>query len=439
MSDSNRAGYDASCVESHLDMNTLLNRLIRFGLAGAVSGFIGFALVNPMAISSAYVGQSQARLDMAYLFAICSAVISLGLVLAQELGSLQPTRIAVRGAKALAVGAAGGFVAGFLGQAIYYAVGSTLANFIGELAKMPARAVGWGLVGAIVGLANGIAAGSGKKTILGFVGGLIGGTLGGLLFDPVASIRQFAIASQSDTASRLVGLTAVGMGTGLAIALVEEIAKKAWIIVLAGRNEGREYILDKSQTRIGRDELADIPLFGDQNVAKLHGVVELTHTGYYFRDQAGGVTVNNQPSQAAALADGDVIRIGKFSLSFRTKGSPRSLRAAAPAMPIPAITPAQPTMPRLKVTAGPYAGGRFDAVAQVISIGRDPSSSVALEQDAGVSRRHATLSYENGRYVVRDTGSTNGTFLNGARISEAVLAPGDNLQVGATVMVLVFE
>jgi pSer/pThr/pTyr-binding forkhead associated (FHA) protein len=402
-------------------------------LAGALSGLIGFAIVEPITQRSVSGTQGQALLEMACLFAIFSSVVSLGLILAEEMGSLQLRRILVRGVKGLAVGAAGGFVAGFLGQLIFHAIAVTLGIVIGEAARIPARAIGWGLVGAIVGAANGEAAGSAKKALLGLAGGLVGGSLGGLLFDPVAAV------SNSDTISRVVGLTSVGLATGLAIALVEEIAKRAWIVVLAGRNEGRECILSKSVTRIGRDELADIPLFGDPNVARLHGTVESTRGGYYFRD-SGGSLINNRPAQPAPLADGDIIQIGRFSLSFRTKGTPRTVRQTlAPAMQIPAVAPVQQAMPRLSVVAGPYAGRKFDIVEQNTTIGREPSNAVALEQDAGVSRRHAVLSYENGRYVVRDAGSTNGTFVSGARITEAVLGPGDTLQVGATGMVLVVE
>ena len=425
-----RAGGSALCVESQHDM---LNRLIRYGLAGTLSGLVGFALIEPMAHGSVSGSEAQALRESAWLFAIFSSVVSLGLILAEEISSLQPIRIIVRSIKGLAVGAIGGFIAGFLGQLIFRIIVVVLGIVIGQAAAMPARAVGWGLVGAIVGAANGAASGSARKALLGLAGGLVGGTLGGLLFDPVAAI------SHSDTASRLVGLTSVGLATGLAIALVEEIAKRAWIVVLAGRNEGKEYILNKSVTRIGRDELADIPLFGDPSVAKLHGVVESTHTGYYFRDSGGGSLINNQPVQPMPLVDGNIIQIGKFSLNFRTKGSPRSLRTTPAAVAQSPQIPVQPAMPRLSVVAGPYAGRRFDIVGQNTTIGREPSNAIALEQDPGVSRRHAALSYENGRYVIRDTGSTNGTFVNGARVTEAVLGPGDTLQVGATGMRLVVE
>jgi len=65
-------------------------------------------------------------------------------------------------------------------------------------------------------------------------------------------------------------------------------------------------------------------------------------------------------------------------------------------------------------------------------VGRDPTCDFAIA-DATVSRRHATLYVREGTLSVRDEGSTNGTYLNGARIepsTEHTLQPGDKLQFG---------
>jgi hypothetical protein len=57
--------------------------------------------------------------------------------------------------------------------------------------------------------------------------------------------------------------------------------------------------------------------------------------------------------------------------------------------------------------------------------------------DAGVSRRHAILSHTNGTYLVEDLGSSNGTFINGRRVTEqqpARLNNGDELKCGTLLM-----
>jgi pSer/pThr/pTyr-binding forkhead associated (FHA) protein len=54
-----------------------------------------------------------------------------------------------------------------------------------------------------------------------------------------------------------------------------------------------------------------------------------------------------------------------------------------------------------------------------------------LFADDTVSRRHAELRLVEGRWMLRDLGSTNGTWVNGRRVMEAEVAPGDELQLGA--------
>lgn len=63
-------------------------------------------------------------------------------------------------------------------------------------------------------------------------------------------------------------------------------------------------------------------------------------------------------------------------------------------------------------------------------IGRHPSAQVFLDHDT-VSRRHAELRLDPfGRWWIRDLGSTNGTLVNGERVTDRVLKPGDRLRVG---------
>lgn len=68
-----------------------------------------------------------------------------------------------------------------------------------------------------------------------------------------------------------------------------------------------------------------------------------------------------------------------------------------------------------------------------ITIGRAPSSDILLSKDKLTSRRHATIQYENGQYVLRDERSANGTFVNGQQIEELTprtLQDGDHIGVG---------
>jgi pSer/pThr/pTyr-binding forkhead associated (FHA) protein len=82
-----------------------------------------------------------------------------------------------------------------------------------------------------------------------------------------------------------------------------------------------------------------------------------------------------------------------------------------------------------------HRGARFDLTGPELTIGRASGCHVALPDDTFASTVHARVFARDGAVYVEDLGSTNGTFLNGMRlVSPALLRPGDQLQVGSTVM-----
>jgi FHA domain len=83
----------------------------------------------------------------------------------------------------------------------------------------------------------------------------------------------------------------------------------------------------------------------------------------------------------------------------------------------------------LVVKRGPNAGSRFLLDQPVTSAGRHPDSDIFLD-DVTVSRRHAEFRLENSEFRVVDVGSLNGTYVNRERVDWAVLADGDEIQIG---------
>jgi pSer/pThr/pTyr-binding forkhead associated (FHA) protein len=65
----------------------------------------------------------------------------------------------------------------------------------------------------------------------------------------------------------------------------------------------------------------------------------------------------------------------------------------------------------------------------VLFIGRDSSSGIYIDASE-ISRNHASISFVDGKYILRDNGSANGSFLNGIQTSEGVLAHGDEIRFG---------
>ncbi len=70
-----------------------------------------------------------------------------------------------------------------------------------------------------------------------------------------------------------------------------------------------------------------------------------------------------------------------------------------------------------------------------IRIGRAPECELVL-RDSRVSRRHARLAARDGVLVLTDLGSTNGTRVNGRRVTEVVLGAGDRIEIGETHLVV---
>lgn len=88
--------------------------------------------------------------------------------------------------------------------------------------------------------------------------------------------------------------------------------------------------------------------------------------------------------------------------------------------------------PRLVGLTGVYAGQVFVLSSGAQLVGREASCDVPLVNDNTTSRRHATITVSADGYTIRDEGSSNGTFVNGVRIQEQKLTPGDEIQIGAT-------
>src|SRR5215510_378054 len=89
----------------------------------------------------------------------------------------------------------------------------------------------------------------------------------------------------------------------------------------------------------------------------------------------------------------------------------------------------------LVIRQGPQAGMSFPLTGNQVIIGREEGIGISL-QDPESSRRHARISWQGGRFVVEDMGSTNGTFVNGIQItSPQILSPGDSIGIGQTALV----
>ncbi|MGC8863700.1 MAG: FHA domain-containing protein, partial [Armatimonadota bacterium] len=399
-------------------------RIARAAVIGGAAGLVNFVIQEPrmraseIAMQSGPLGRTVPGVfaEAMFSFSILGLLVSVALVLADEIGALSARRAFTRCGIALAAGAGCGAFAGIVGQAIF-----SFLLIGGPMALIAARTLGWAAVGGGIGVAAGLPSGSLRKCLQGLFGGLIGGAVGGLVFDAVS------IPFISGTISRLIGDTAIGTCVGAAVTLVEESAKVAWVTIVLGRNEGKQFILSKPTTTIGRDELSDIPLYGDMGVAKQHAVIRtLDRRTFVFQDLGSptGSGVNGVRVVEKHLVDGDRIQIGSFQLLFNQRSGAAFAPQPGYAPPAPqgpvqmqdqsvcpfcggrrdpatgicACTPgASPAVGGglggacLVGVAGPYNQVRFLLDRDRVEIGRDPSNTIVLDRDPGVSRKHAAI------------------------------------------------
>jgi pSer/pThr/pTyr-binding forkhead associated (FHA) protein len=191
------------------------------------------------------------------------------------------------------------------------------------------------------------------------------------------------------------------------------------MLVPIGPHQGQPPLpLGRLFTLIGSAPSARLYLASKQ-VSRCHAVVINADTGLFVRDLASRaeLRVNGRAVKEADLRDGDVLDVGPFSFRF-TDATDR--RARPPALPVP--------------QAFLETDGLDEALpleARTTLIGRRESADVSLTENAA-SSAHALLFVAEGKHLLRDLNSRTGTFVNGVKVHEHVLSPGDVLRIGET-------
>jgi hypothetical protein len=109
-------------------------------------------------------------------------------------------------------------------------------------------------------------------------------------------------------------------------------------------------------------------------------------------------------------------------------GGAETTQVMAPASPAAAAQPARKSHALLLLQT-PNGPQPIPLESTALSLGRGLGNDVILE-DTRVSRHHAQLRYRQRRFWITDLGSTNGTFVNGERVSETALRDGDLISLG---------
>ncbi|MGD2064685.1 MAG: sigma 54-interacting transcriptional regulator [Nitrospirota bacterium] len=200
----------------------------------------------------------------------------------------------------------------------------------------------------------------------------------------------------------------------------------------------RHSLQDRPLT-IGRGDKAEIPI-DDPGLAARHAVVEPDPDGTWTLRLLGGrkVTHGDGLIDEVQLLDGTCVDLGRHQLVVRTGGSGSTLHTTfAPTH----IAQAHEVAAQAGGASAPLhleevGGRRWAVVRRPLTLGVAKDCDVALS-DPTVSRHHCRVEYRDDLLFVTDLGSTNGTYVNGVQVLEALLTPGVRLRLGNTELRLV--
>lgn len=271
------------------------------------------------------------------LFPLTAMLIAFGLMLAEGLTTrnwLRMTERALLGSFLAAVFATLAFLpAGLLmelAQAVFQSQLSSPVKFVPTMKDIGAadfilitacRSAAWACIGATAGLGMNLVRSTRAQRRNTMIGGAMGGAFGGMFFDP---IDRFFVSIYSDLAlSRLIGLLAVGLSIGIFVALVERLARDAWLRVRTGPLAGKSFILYKTPTIIGSSPQSDVYLYKDAEIDQSHASIHRVGTLYEIEDMGSrmGTTVGGGRIHRHRLISGDQIVIGSTILDFEERQS----------------------------------------------------------------------------------------------------------------------
>ncbi len=185
------------------------------------------------------------------------------------------------------------------------------------------------------------------------------------------------------------------------------------LIILEPSGSEQRIALDRDEYILGRDPTVSIPL-RDRKVSRQHARIFLKGSTYYIEDlgSVNGVLVGGAAIQSPRkLTPGVELDVGGFIITVMAERAGGQLTFT--------FTGRTP----------PFAGQEFLLPQGDLEVGRVDGNAIVIP-DTSVSRRHAIVTVTDNAVEIRDLSSSNGTFVNGDRISNRTLSNGDLISFG---------
>jgi Inner membrane component of T3SS, cytoplasmic domain len=275
-----------------------------YAVLGAIGGLIGWQVSDMLGLSFT----SNLYMSEAVVGALVGLCIGLFIGITEGL----MTRNIVQAIKAGVISGLLGLVAGAIGLPLSeFLFQSAGAGYIG-------RALGWGVFGLLIGLAEGVV---GKSQVWkGMLGGLIGGALGGVLLEAVHNVLKDPLIGKAS------GLVLLGASVGAFISLIVVLLSRAWLEVTSGKLKGTEFILDKflhaggPAIAIGSSALKSEIVLPDPDIAPQHAMLTGDGKQFSVKDMSlSGTFINNKKIELARLVNGQKIRMGNTEMVYHEK------------------------------------------------------------------------------------------------------------------------
>lgn len=191
----------------------------------------------------------------------------------------------------------------------------------------------------------------------------------------------------------------------------------------AAFSQGRTVVPNVFEVELGESDYERVEEWGSDALAQ----EIISSAADYAREQGYSIV---GPLSVEFAAEGE-LETGRFRVRSSTKRAAGSAAAGA-AEAAGAGAPAQPHRPAPEpLPVIDIDGSRYALSSEVTVLGRGAEADIVVD-DTGVSRRHLELRRTPRGVILKDLGSTNGTFVEGNRITAATLVNGNTVTLGRT-------
>ncbi len=181
-------------------------------------------------------------------------------------------------------------------------------------------------------------------------------------------------------------------------------------VIRADGSEGATINLSKGTTELGRTSVYEA-LSSDPFLSPVHASLRYENGGFIVRDEDSLNGVFVRLREDVELQDGDSVRIGQELLKFLELDNIKAMPAQGEGKAVRKASPDPGYWGRLDLVTGPdLVSKAFMLHTDEVTIGRE-IGTILFRDDGFVSGRHARLSRLNGKTILRDLGSSNGTYL----------------------------